>query len=138
MKTPEAPAANVGTTCGRNSRTWARRAAQVLQGTPTRWTLRSLLGLRPRPTPQTVQAGPRIVAPPLLHPVGRGDADRWLKQQFDVMSTGHASAKAMTDRLFGTRTAAKHGVALADFADALKPVFAPEGVRRAGPGAVGG
>lgn len=64
-----------------------------------------------------------VAAPPVLHPVCKGDAARWMKDRFEMMTAEHDQAKSTIDLLFAPKAAAKHGVALKDFAAAVKPLF---------------
>lgn len=57
--------------------------------------------------------------PPILHPVGIGDVDRWLDDHIEMMSSDREKAMTERDKLFDGKAA----VALEDFARAMKPLF---------------
>jgi hypothetical protein len=65
-----------------------------------------------------------INMPPVLHPVRRPDADRWMAEHFDVTSSERSAAMAAIEQLYRDRATARHGAALKDFADAVLSVFA--------------
>ena len=62
---------------------------------------------------------------PLLHPVGKGHAERWLMNDAIAAELGHDAPKAKSaiSALFEPKPAARHGVSLSDFAMGLMPLF---------------
>jgi hypothetical protein len=90
-------------------------ALRSLPGAPSSGGFLSIFGSRRPPTP--------IDIPPLLHPVRKADADRWLSERFEMMSAERSAAKTAIDALFGDRTTASLGASLRDFVAALAPLY---------------
>jgi len=97
-----------------NRQIWSE--VQGLQAANRGLTVFSFLSPKQKPLPG-------LAAPPVLHPVRKGDAARWLSERFEMMSVERDEAKAIIDRVFGTKSAATHGVSLSAFATAVKPLF---------------
>jgi hypothetical protein len=101
-----------------NAAIW--RAVDALRNKPG-WAIARLLapphGLAP------------ITAPPLLHPVSGGHAERWLWNEAVSKELDHDldGAKKLVARLFEDGAAKKHGIALEDFANGMKPLFQDQG-----------
>jgi TIR domain/inactive STAND len=66
-----------------------------------------------------------IGVPPVLHPVTRKHANEWLWRHIATEQADGAPADTgqSIERLFAGGVAAKHGIALRDFADGVKPLF---------------
>ena len=81
--------------------------------TAGRFSLWSLLGFKPPNLP-------KVGALPVLHPVRKADADRWIGRHFELISAERRNATSVLDDLFD---GSRHGVALRDFAEAMQPMF---------------
>jgi TIR domain-containing protein/iSTAND domain-containing protein len=96
-----------------NSEIWR----EVLGLHQPRSGIRLLPFLGPREPPTA------ITTPPVLHPVRKADADRWMSERFEIMSQERSAAKTAIDGLFGGAAVVRHGTALKDFVAALEPLF---------------
>ena len=84
--------------------------------------LQSLFFSRP---PEQAQ----LVCVPLLHPVSKGHAERWLWEDSIAEQLGRDEerARAAIADLFGSKTAERHGIPLRKFAQGLAPLFRASG-----------
>jgi hypothetical protein len=70
-----------------------------------------------------VQKSTPIGAPPVLQPIRKAHAARWLNELFKPMTHERAEAEEFVERLFSGPSARKYGVTLKDFAAAARPLF---------------
>jgi hypothetical protein len=73
--------------------------------------------------PQAKPVIPAIDVPPLLHPISRRDAERWLEQRRDTEPFNRENLKQRVNELFSPWRARRHGVNLKNFAEKLNPAF---------------
>jgi hypothetical protein len=71
---------------------------------------------------RSTPAAGAITALPVLHPIERPDADRWV-QRFEIGTPEHAAARKAIQELFTSRRSDRYGVPLQQFADAMGPVY---------------